>query len=197
MKVKIISVDSDIGAAIRDIHVARGDDVIATSRNGKTNVHFELTNPTSWTYEPVDRVYFAIAHGEGRVSRDEVMKVNALLPIDYLNIYAKSVPNNVEFIVFTSRWGSISACDNARALYYRQSKAALNMGVKSLSAVWPRHSWMLLHPGLVRTKMLRRQNSYNQVPIAPNESAGAFIAMLDKWDKKLIFCDQHGQEIAW
>lgn len=202
MSTLVLSYDSDIGRAIVDVEKMYNR-VLATSRNNVPGTtHFELTQKATWSIpEDVDRVYFAVAIGEGRHSKAEIMLVNSILPIEYLHWFASNAKQDVEFVVFSSQWGSISSTTNARALTYKQSKAALNMGVKGLSTLSfgeRKHRWLLLHPGLVQTKMIR--GSYPTTPMSPDESARQCAATVDNWSAaggSTQFLDYRGAEISW
>ena len=202
MKVGLVSVDSDIGAQVAKLHLARGDEVVATSRNRKTPIHMELVMPHTWWMVPadVDRLYYNIGVGDDRLSRQEVMNVNAFLTVDYLARIAAVASNQartkpLQIIVYTSEWGSISNVRNPRAMHYRMSKAALNMGVSCLAQKWPGIQWLLLHPGLVRTKMLKGEFT---VPVlTPEQSAKQTLETLDAWDGKFTFLAGDGRTLSW
>lgn len=198
MKIGIVGIDSDIGLQVARLHRERGDVVIATSRNGLPDTRpMELVNPGSWWIpdHTVQRLYYNIAVGDGKLSRAEVMHVNAFLASDYLNAVARAAIPGMQIVVYTSEWGSISSVRNARALHYRMSKAALNMGVAALQHRHPHVRFLLLHPGLVRTKMLK--GNFDVPVLTPVESAAQTLALLDGWDGSFAFLAADGRKLTW
>lgn len=198
MKIGIVGIDSDIGLQVYRQHIARGDQAIATSRNLIADTRpMELVNPGTWWIpdHTVQRLYYNIAVGDGKLSRAEVMHVNAFLAIDYLNAVARAAIPGMQIVVYTSEWGSINNVRNARALHYRMSKAALNMGVAALQHRHPHVRFLLLHPGLVRTKMLKGNFD---IPVStPVESAAQTLALLDGWDGSFAFLAADGRKLEW
>lgn len=198
MKIGIVGIDSDIGLQVYRQHIARGDQAIATSRNLIADTRpMELVNPGTWWIpdHTVQRLYYNIAVGDGKLSRAEVMHVNAFLAIDYLNAVARAAIPGMQIVVYTSEWGSISSVRNARALHYRMSKAALNMGVAALQHRHPHVRFLLLHPGLVRTKMLK--GNFDVPVLTPVESAAQTLALLDGWDGSFAFLAADGRKLTW
>lgn len=198
MKIGIVGIDSDIGLQVYKQHLARGDQAIATSRNRIADCRpMELINNGSWWIpDPtVQRLYYNIGVGDDRLSRQEVMNVNAFLTIDYLNAVARAAAPGMQIVVYTSEWGSISNARNARALNYRMSKAALNMGVAALQQRHPHVKFLLLHPGLVRTKMLK--GTFDVPVLTPEVSASQTLALLDAWDGKFAFLAADGRKLNW
>jgi NAD(P)-dependent dehydrogenase (short-subunit alcohol dehydrogenase family) len=198
MKIGIVGIDSDIGLQVYKQHLARGDQVVATSRNRIADTRpMELVNPGSWWMpdHTVQRIYYNIGVGDDRLSRQEVMNVNAFLTVDYLNAAARVAAPGTQIVVYTSEWGSIANVRNARALHYRMSKAALNMGVAALQRRYPRVNFMLLHPGLVRTKMLKGE--FDVPVLTPVESATQTLALLDAWDGVFGYWAADGRKLEW
>lgn len=198
MKIGIVGVDSDIGLQVARLHRERGDIVTATSRNGlPSTIPMELVNQSSWWLpdQSIQRLYYNIGVGDGRLSRQEVMNVNAFLTIDYLNAAARVAKPGTQIIVYTSEWGSISNVRNARALHYRMSKAALNMGVGALQKRHLHVRFLLLHPGLVRTKMLK--GNFDVPVLTPSASAAQTLALLDAWDGSFAFLAADGRVLNW
>jgi hypothetical protein len=84
MKIGIVGIDSDIGLQVYRQHIARGDQAIATSRNLIADTRpMELVNPGTWWIpdHTVQRLYYNIAVGGGKLSRAEVMHVNAFIAL--------------------------------------------------------------------------------------------------------------------
>lgn len=198
MKIGIVGIDSDIGMQVYKQHLARGDKAVATSRNRIADcLPMELVNSGSWWIpdHTVQRLYYNIGVGDDRLSRQEVMNINAFITIDYLNAVARAAAPGMQIVVYTSEWGSISNVRSARALHYRMSKAALNMGVVVLQQRHPHVKFLLLHPGLVRTKMLK--GTFEVPVLTPEVSASQTLALLDGWDGRFAFLAADGRKLNW
>jgi len=85
----------------------------------------------------------------------EVMRVNALAPLFAARALAPLLSGRKLFAVLSSKMGSITDNTNGGLYAYRASKAALNMGVKSLACdLAPQGITVVaLSPGWVRTDM--------------------------------------------
>lgn len=195
MKIAVVSVDSQIGEQIAQVHEQRGDSVITSSRNGNGTRHMELTQSRTWFLpDDAERVYYTIGVGSERCSRSETIHINAVLAVDYLGVLASRLRPEAKIVVFSSEYGSISATRAQRAMTYRMSKAALNMGVKCLSLEHARHTWLLLHPGAVQTKIASR-TLVNA--ISERESALGTVATADAHAGPLRFLRYDGTELGW
>lgn len=201
MKVLIISVDSDIGDQIAYQHIQAGDEVLATSRNKKTRFHLQLAHPLTWPkFEgqegTFDRIYYTIGVGDGSASRIEVMQVNCYMSLDCIVKYEPMLKDGGQMVVFTSGWSSITELRSGKAPVYRMSKAALNMGVAIQANKNSRVQWVLVHPGLVDTKMTKYLNSPQEM-LTPEQSAQAILSMLPNVTKHFSFMEYTGREIPF
>jgi NAD(P)-dependent dehydrogenase (short-subunit alcohol dehydrogenase family) len=203
MKVLVVGVDSGIGAAIAQRHSALGDVVETTSRNGKGTYALELAHPQMWprlennTY---DMVYYCIGIGDGRSTRMEVMQVNAFSTWDYLNTIVRTVKPGGKIVVLSSGWGSIGELRSAKSPMYRMSKAALNMGVACLAQRYLTHTWVLMNPGMVRTKLttnLQTSATHEMDFIDPHTSAVGVVNAASKVTDHFSFVDYNGAVVPF
>lgn len=195
MKVLIVGIDSDLGAALAFVHKGLGDDVVTTSRNGKGDLKVELNHPYSWPkLEQFDRLYYTVGIGEARSSRMEVMQTNCFATLDFLSYAVRSAKDDAKLVVLSSEWGSISRCEASNAQWYRISKAALNMGIAVMSKRHTRVKWILMQPGFVQTKMTAELKARNA--IMPAESAAGMVNAANGIDK-FGFYDYMGREIEF
>lgn len=203
MKIMVIGVDSDIGAAIAARHVAMGDEVHTTSRRGKGTHKLELVHPLQWPkleQKVYDRLYYCIGVGDGRISRAEVIHINAFLTCDCLFKMRESVKDGGKIVVLSSGWSSISQLRSSKALVYRMSKAALNMGVAGMANRDRTVNWILMNPGMVDTKMtenLMMSQTLASEFISTAESAEGVVKSADAVTKQFAFVDYQGQEVPF
>lgn len=200
MRVLVASIDSDIGAEIAAQHTARGDTVFTTSRNGKGDFHVELLNFNTWLPGSellVDRIYFTMGVNDDRRSRAEVMHINGFLSTDFIDSIARHLVVGGKFTVLTSGWGSVSRvlADNNRA--YRMSKAALNMGVACLAKRYSKRNWLLMQPGMVRTKITAGIDEAKYKLIEASESAAGIIQVTDQEQSQFSFRDYQGNILTF
>jgi NAD(P)-dependent dehydrogenase (short-subunit alcohol dehydrogenase family) len=198
MRVLVISADSGIGEALVNRHRQLGDELTSTTRNGRPGgEHLELTQRRTWKpFPPQDRVYFCLAIGGAKVTSLEVLHVNCLLTVEYLGFLAKST-STTELVVLTSRAGSIAITEekgDLRGMPYKMSKAALNMGVTCLTKIYPAVRWVLLHPGLVDTKILDK--TFTEPRLTPDAAADRIITTLSKPERH-PFIDLDGRRLPW
>lgn len=195
MKVAVVSVDSQIGEQIAQVHEQRGDTVLTSSRNGNGTRHMELTQARTWFLpDEAQRIYYTLGVGGQRCSRSETMSINALLAVDYLAALAQRVKPGAKIVVFSSEYGSIGSVRTPKAMAYRMTKAALNMGVKCLSLQYPQHNWLLIHPGTVQTKIATTKFLN---PISERDSALGTIRTADNHEGPIRFLQYDGAELAW
>ena len=84
----------------------------------------------------------------------EVMLTNALAPLRLIERLGGATRADATIAVMTSGLGSIAQNTSGGWESYRMSKAALNMGFKSLEARdTGSHTWLAIAPGWVRTDM--------------------------------------------
>jgi len=104
-------------------------------------------------------------------------EVNALAPLLLARALVDQMPSGAKLVLMTSRMGSIDDNSSGGSYGYRMSKVALNMAGKSLAIdLEPRGiAVAILHPGLVRTRMIR----FNPSGIPPAQSVKGLLARID------------------
>ena len=104
-------------------------------------------------------------------------EVNALAPLLLARVLVRQMPRGSKLALMTSRMGSIDDNSSGGSYGYRMSKVALNMAGKSLAIdLEPRGiAVAILHPGLVRTRMIR----FNPSGIPPEQSVKGLLARID------------------
>ena len=104
-------------------------------------------------------------------------EVNALAPLLLARALVDQMPSGAKLVLMTSRMGSIDDNSSGGSYGYRMSKVALNMAGKSLAIdLEPRGiAVAILHPGLVRTRMIR----FNPSGIPPEQSVKGLLARID------------------
>ena len=176
----IFGASRGLGRALVSEHLKRGWHVIATVR-GESALHdlasdaltVEILDTTDWAAvdtwrdrlgsRPLDLLFVnaAIAGPStvpiGEVTSDaftEMMLVNVLAPLRIADRYADLVAADGTIAVMSSSLGSIALNDNAGWEAYRTSKAALDMGLRSIAARRrDKRTWLAVDPGWVRTDM--------------------------------------------
>jgi NAD(P)-dependent dehydrogenase (short-subunit alcohol dehydrogenase family) len=194
MNIIIVGADSGIGSAI--YKKLANDHLVVPIRRPD----FELNDKSTWpSFEQKwDHVYYCI--GIGGVSGDsvEMMKVNAINSYKFLKDIATAVVPGGRITVLSSRVGSLTEAetDCSRGnIYYRMSKAALNMGVIELAQTHKHCSWQLVHPGFVNTKMTSL-SPFIKYAITPDKSADSIIKLPNI--QGLSFMDApSGRHIDW
>ncbi|MBV8657654.1 MAG: SDR family NAD(P)-dependent oxidoreductase [Burkholderiales bacterium] len=83
------------------------------------------------------------------------MRTNVLGPMRVAGLFGPLMAPNGTVGVLSSKMGSVSLMAGSNALFYRTSKAAVNMVVKSYANAWRERSVraIALHPGWVQTDM--------------------------------------------
>lgn len=185
MKVAIIGIDSEIGLALSALHKDRGDQVVEFSRYPKNDATrwFDLSARESWS-RPVgcDRIYYLVRGTTG--NEDDDLVLGSLRSVRYLDWLSKGL-DPCKIVVFSSTAGVPSSVGDTKNIPYRMMKAALNMGVRCLAVRNENTnvSWMLLHPGLVRTKATEHALDYGQfkgkVATTPSRSAKNIMLVSD------------------
>ena len=104
-------------------------------------------------------------------------EVNALAPLLLAKALLDQMSHGSKLALITSRMGSIEDNNSGGSYGYRMSKVALNIAGKSLSIDLKKRgiSVAILHPGLVRTRMI----NYNPNGINPVESVRGLLARID------------------
>ncbi len=124
-------------------------------------------------------------------------EVNALAPLQLSRALAPQMPHGSKLILMTSRMGSIDDNSSGGSYGYRMSKVALNMAGRSLAIdLQPNGiAVALLHPGLVRTRMIR----FNSSGIEPEQSVRGLLDRVDALTLETSGCFWHanGQLLPW
>ena len=104
-------------------------------------------------------------------------EVNALAPLLLARALVDQMPRGAKLVLMTSRMGSIDDNSSGGSYGYRMSKVALNMAGKSLAIdLEPRGiAVAMLHPGLVRTRMIQ----FNPSGITPEQAVQGLLARID------------------
>ena len=104
-------------------------------------------------------------------------EVNALAPLRLVATLLPNLQPGSKLALMTSRMGSIDDNSSGSSYGYRMSKVALNMAGRSLAIdLRPRGiAVALLHPGLVRTRMV----NFNPQGISPAEAVRGLLARID------------------
>lgn len=154
----IVGADSGIGAAL----LAKIPNSVGTSRRAdSTHLHLDVESSPPWptiTSQFTD-VYYCIAVNGLASLPSDVMNINATKSYQCLEYIAPYVKDGGTIRVLTSIMGSLTRgfiLPGAEAnVYYRMSKAALNIAVVELSKQYPNINWQLVHPGFVKTKFVK------------------------------------------
>ena len=179
---------------------ARGDDVVAVCRqtsdeleNLRVRVEAGLELSDSQAIDdlvqrldglPLDGVILnaGILQSMGLMDLDPTgirrqVEVNALAPLLLARALVDQMPSGAKLVLMTSRMGSIDDNSSGGSYGYRMSKVALNMAGKSLAIDLESRgiAVAILHPGLVRTRMIR----FNPSGIPPEQSVKGLLARID------------------
>jgi NAD(P)-dependent dehydrogenase (short-subunit alcohol dehydrogenase family) len=106
----------------------------------------------------------------------QTMQVNALAPLALSIAMRPALAAGAKIVAITSQLGSLAENDSGGLYAYRASKAALNMGMRSLAIDWRDSGLILLmlHPGWVRTDM-----GGPSAPLSPQESVQGMVRIID------------------
>ena len=179
---------------------ARGDDVVAVCRQVSDELEglgvrveagFELSDSQAiddlvqrLDGVPLDGVILnaGILQSMGLMDLDPAgirrqFEVNALAPLLLARALVDQMPSGAKLVLMTSRMGSIDDNSSGGSYGYRMSKVALNMAGKSLAIDLESRgiAVAILHPGLVRTRMIR----FNPSGISPKQSVKGLLARID------------------
>lgn len=179
---------------------ARGDDVVAVCRQAsdeleglRVRVEAGLELSDSQAIDdlvqrldglPLDGVILnaGILQSMGLMDLDPAgirrqFEVNALAPLLLARALVDQMPSGAKLVLMTSRMGSIDDNSSGGSYGYRMSKVALNMAGKSMAIdLEPLGiAVAILHPGLVRTRMIR----FNPSGIPPEQSVKGLLARID------------------
>jgi NAD(P)-dependent dehydrogenase (short-subunit alcohol dehydrogenase family) len=178
----IIGASRGLGRALAEQHLARGWQVIATVRDpaalakvaadrGQLEVHaLDMTDQDAvdglrrrLEGRRIDLLFVNAGimddkHPIGEIDAaifTQLMLTNALAPLRLVDRFADLVPASGMIAVMSSGLGSIAANEHGGTELYRMSKAALNMGLRSLAIrrAAEGRTYIAAHPGWVRTDM--------------------------------------------
>jgi NAD(P)-dependent dehydrogenase (short-subunit alcohol dehydrogenase family) len=124
-------------------------------------------------------------------------EVNALAPLRLVAALLPNLQPGSKLALMTSRMGSIDDNSSGSSYGYRMSKVALNMAGRSL-AIDLRSRCIavaLLHPGLVRTRMV----NFNPQGISPEEAVRGLLARIDALSLATSggFWHANGEVLPW
>jgi NAD(P)-dependent dehydrogenase (short-subunit alcohol dehydrogenase family) len=220
----IFGASRGLGRALVEEHLKRGWQVIATVRKADTladlrstwgdALDVELLDVTDWAAVDalrarladlrIDRLFVnAGIAGRmapiGEVDPDaftELMLVNALAPVRIVDRFIDLVPAGGTAGVMSSGLGSISENSSGGFDDYRMSKAALNMGLRTIAE---RHAgdgrtYLAVAPGWVRTDM-----GGPEATLTVDQSIPHVVDELDRRSGSggVAFVDYQGREVGW
>ncbi|MFN9645488.1 MAG: SDR family oxidoreductase [Cyanobacteriota bacterium] len=124
-------------------------------------------------------------------------EVNAVAPLRLTRALLPQLGPGSKLVLITSRMGSIDDNSSGGSYGYRLSKVALNMAGKSLSIdLRPRGiAVAILHPGLVRTRMV----NFNPQAIPPEAAVRGLLARMDALTLETsgTFWHANGEVLPW
>ena len=124
-------------------------------------------------------------------------EVNALAPLLLARALVRQMPRGSKLALMTSRMGSIDDNSSGGSYGYRMSKVALNIAGKSLAIdLAPRGiAVAILHPGLVRTRMI----NFNPSGIEPEQAVQGLLARIDALTLETSggFWHSNGERLPW
>ena len=126
----------------------------------------------------------------------EQFQVNALAPIQVVDLLSTQLVAGAKIALITSRMGSITDNTSGGRYGYRMSKAALNIAGMSLAQdLAPRDiSVGLYHPGYVQTEMVG-----NNGDISATEAATRLVGLINQQDMSQtgLFKHSNGEILPW
>ena len=124
-------------------------------------------------------------------------EVNALAPLLLAKALAELMPGGSKLSLMSSRMASMDDNTSGGSYGYRMSKAALNSAAKSLAFdLKPRGiAVAILHPGLVRTRMIR----FNPNGISPETAVQGLLQRIDALSLETsgTFWHANGEILPW
>ena len=124
-------------------------------------------------------------------------EVNALAPLLLARVLVRQMPRGSKLALMTSRMGSIDDNSSGGSYGYRMSKVALNIAGKSLAIdLAPRGiAVAILHPGLVRTRMIK----FNPSGIEPEQAVQGLLMRIDALTLETSggFWHSNGERLPW
>ena len=217
----IFGASRGLGRALAEEHLKRGWQVIATVRDGKALADItsdaltvETVDTTDWP--AVDALHDRLAGRSldllfvsaaiigpssepiGEVQPDafaQMMLVNVLAPLRIADRYADLVEPEGTVAVMSSGLGSITLNTSGGYEAYRTSKAALDMGLRSIAARRrDQRTWLAVDPGWVQTDM-----GGPNATLTIDQSIPSLVDMLEsrRRSKGVAFVNYANQEHPW
>jgi NAD(P)-dependent dehydrogenase (short-subunit alcohol dehydrogenase family) len=221
----IVGASRGIGRALAEEHLRRGWQMIATVRKPNALADLQATSGDALEVEVVDMIDWdgvdalrqrlagrsldlllvnagIAGKQESRLSKitpegfTEVMLVNALGPLRIADGFLDLVTRDGTVAVISSGLGSIT--DNVSGSYepYRMSKAALDMGLRSIAARdgARRRTFLAICPGWVSSDMGGRS-----APLTPKQSAKGIADVLAarQGSGGIAFVDHANDTLPW
>ncbi len=138
---------------------------------------------------------------------ERVIEVNTIGTMKMAEAFLDNVAASEQkkLVAVTSQQASIGSLRDPLIPFYKMSKTALNMGMRSISRRLKRKkvTVVLISPGAVDTDMMNSALDYAGVKggflITPEESADAVINIIDQYtlDMTGAFMSHRGEEIPW
>jgi NAD(P)-dependent dehydrogenase (short-subunit alcohol dehydrogenase family) len=221
----IVGASRGIGRAVAEELLRRSWTVIATVRQREALADLEARNSDALEVELVDMIDWPgvdalrkrlagrsldlllvnagiAGKQETRLSRItpegfiEVMLVNALAPVRIADGFLDLVTGDGTVAVVSSGLGSIADNDSGGYEPYRMSKAALDMGLRSIAARdgARRRTFLAICPGWVSSDM-----GGPSAPLTPRQSARGIADMLAAraGSGGVAFVDHRNRELDW
>lgn len=217
----IFGTSRGLGRALAEEHLKRGWEVIATVRDASALADLvsdaltvETLDTTDWAAvdalktklagKPLDLLFVSAAivgpslGPIGEADPDAfaaMMLTNVLAPLRIADRFVDLVTPDGTIAVMSSGLGSIALNDSAGYEAYRTSKAALNMGLRSIVARRAdKRTWLAVDPGWVRTDM-----GGPDAHLAIDESIPRLTDMLESRARSggVAFVDYSNAEHPW
>lgn len=124
-------------------------------------------------------------------------ELNALAPLALTRALLPTMGEGAKLALVTSRMGSIDDNTSGGSYGYRMSKVALNMAGRSLSIDLKDRgiAVAILHPGLVRTRMIQ----FNPQGLPPEQAVEGLLARVDDLTLETsgTFWHANGEVLPW
>ena len=197
----ITGANRGIGLELCRILSARGDEIIATCREGSSELEglgvrihtgLDVSDDASVAdlARAMDGVRLDVLVNNAGILTVETLEdldwnrirrqfeVNTLGPLRVTRALLPSLRAGSTVVMMTSLMGSMADSTSGSYYGYRMSKAALNMAAMSLARDLESRkiSVAILHPGMVATEMTGGRG------IPPSESAQGLVKRLDEWN---------------
>lgn len=218
--VVIVGGSGGLGRAAVEEHLRRGWRVTATVRDSDAPIDLrsdaltvETLDTTDWDAidalghrlaTPVDRLFVVagiagpsdVPIGDADPGKfAEMMLVNALAPLRLIDRWDGLVAKDGLVAVMSSSQASIALNDDAGKEAYRMSKAALNMGLRSIAARRAdERSYVAINPGWVRTAI-----GGPEATLSVGESIAGVVDTLDGRQRTpgIAFLSHDGKVLPW